>query len=149
MNGPRLAVSAVVVAEGRVLLVRRARPPYRGRWAFPGGRVAPGETLAAAVRREVREECGLAVRVGGLLDVVEVRAAPDAPAAHWVILAYRARPTGGRPSAGDDAAELAWLTLAELADRPTAPGVAALAARALAGAVADKAGPPGEGATAP
>lgn len=121
-GGPVLGVSALVVDGGRLLMVRRARGTFAGRWSLPGGRVEPGERLAAALRREVAEETGLRVRVEGLVTVREVVSGDD----HHVIVVYRARVTGGRLRAGDDAAAAEWVPLADVRRRRTTPGLLAL-----------------------
>lgn len=126
-GAPGVGVAAAVIERGRVLLVRRAAPPFAGAWALPGGRVAWGETLANAVAREVREECGLEVAVGELACAVEVIVAD----AHWVVLVHRARRLGGQPVAGDDAAAIRWARLDELDELDAVPGLAAAVARAV------------------
>jgi 8-oxo-dGTP diphosphatase len=109
--GPQLAVGAVVVDDGRLLTVRRARPPAQGRWTLPGGRVEAFERAADAVAREVAEETGLRVEPGGLLGWTEHLDERH----HYVILDFHARLLApGTPVAGDDAAEVAWLTRSEL-----------------------------------
>lgn len=109
---PRLTVDAVVVRGGRLLAIRRGRPPFRGRPALPGGFVNLGETLRSAVVREVREETGLDVEP---TDVVGVFSAPGRdPRGAVVSVAFRARIVGGRPRAGDDAADLLWLVPSDL-----------------------------------
>ncbi len=104
---PRLTVDAVVVQEGRVLLVRRGAPPHEGAWALPGGFVRRGERLEDAVVRELAEETGLAGRVVGL---VGAYSRPDRdPRGHTVSVVYALEVApGGRPRGGDDAAEASW-----------------------------------------
>lgn len=107
---PEVAVGAVALRNGRLLLVRRGRGVAQGRWSLPGGRMEAGETLTAAVAREVAEETGLACEVGGLCGVAERRF----PGAHYVILDYWVDLGAGEPVAGDDAAEVRWATASDL-----------------------------------
>ena len=112
-------VGAVVRdAEGRLLLVRRARPPAAGTWSLPGGRIEPGEDDAAAVTREVNEETGLDVSVGELVGTVERSPGADIV---YVINDYACQVVGGTLQAGDDAREVRWCTPAEIRALPTAP----------------------------
>jgi len=122
--GPDLAVGAVVVDDGRLLLVKRAHPPGAGTWAVPGGRVASGETLAEAVTRELREETGLDGACGAFLGYSELL--PDgAGGLHVVILDFEVTLfEAGEPVAGDDATEAAWVFLSDVADLALAPGLA-------------------------
>lgn len=103
MPRPEIAVGAVVVRDRRLLLVRRGRGVGAGLWSLPGGRVESGETLTEAVRRELREETGLAVHVGPLCGIAERISAQ----AHYVILDYWAQ-ADGAAVAGDDAAAVMW-----------------------------------------
>jgi ADP-ribose pyrophosphatase YjhB (NUDIX family) len=99
-------VGAIIFdAAGRLLLVRRGHPPGAGLWSIPGGRVEPGETDVAAVRREVLEETGLEVSVGAFAGTVD---RPGLRGATYVIRDYRATVTGGVLAAGDDAADARW-----------------------------------------
>jgi 8-oxo-dGTP diphosphatase len=117
---PEVCVGAVVVADGRLLLVRRAHEPGAGEWSVPGGRVEAGETLADAVVREVAEETGLDVVCGDLLGWVE----RIGDAHHFVILDFACELVGeGAPVAGDDAAEAAWVPLPQVAGLPLVPGL--------------------------
>lgn len=104
---PLIGVGAVVVHDGALLMVQRAKEPYEGRWSVPGGMLEHGEYLTDAVRREVMEETGIEVEVGDLLGVLEFWRAP-----HYVILDYVATPAGdAAPSAGDDVSEARWVPL--------------------------------------
>ena len=114
------AVGAIAVRDGRLLLVKRGRPPAVGRWSVPGGRVEPGESEPDAVVREVAEETGLTVRVGALAGEV-VRAGPGDVT--YRIHDYFVDVTGGTERAGDDAADLAWVAFAHLADYPLTEGL--------------------------
>lgn len=107
---PEVAVGAICVRDGRLLLVRRGRGTAAGRWAVPGGRVKAGESLAAAAVRELVEETGLEGRVAGLCGVAE-RCAGDH---HYVILNHWVDVSDGEAVAGDDAAAVAWVTRREL-----------------------------------
>jgi 8-oxo-dGTP diphosphatase len=126
---PVAAVGAIVFdAQGRVLLVERARPPGAGLWTVPGGRLEGAETLAQAVAREVREETGLVVEVGPLACVVE-RIGDDY---HFVILDYLARVIGGTLAAGSDARAARFVGPDELAALPLTDGLVDVLARARA-----------------
>lgn len=113
--GPVVGVGAVVVAEDRALIVRRAHEPRQGEWSLPGGRVELGETLLDAVRREIREETGLDVEVGPIVEVFDrIHLVDDRVRYHFVIVDYLCRPVGGALQAGDDATAVAWVMAGEL-----------------------------------
>lgn len=108
MNRPELAVGAVIVDDGLLLMVLRGRSPGDGRWSLPGGRVEWGETMARAVVREVAEETGIDCVVGDVVGWVE-RMGPDH---HFVIVDFWATPMSTNPPRpGDDAAEARWIPL--------------------------------------
>jgi len=87
---PKIAVGTVIATpENRLILVRRAIEPGYGKWVFPGGYVDRGEPLTVAAIREAREECGLDVRLDGLVNIYSY--AGRAP----VIVVYAATATGG------------------------------------------------------
>ena len=117
---PVVGVGGVVIRDGRVLIVRRGTEPLRGCWSIPGGTLEIGETIEEGVRREMREETGLEVRV---LDLVEVweRIIPSdrggrQPRYHFVILDYLCAAEAGEPRPGSDAVELALVSEEELPD---------------------------------
>jgi 8-oxo-dGTP diphosphatase len=105
---------------GRLLLVRRAHEPGRGRWSVPGGRVEAGETDAQAVIREVAEETGLVIETVRLLGNVQ-RHAPGA--AVFDIYDYWCRVTGGTLQAGDDADDARWCDAHTLSTLPVVTGL--------------------------
>ena len=118
---PELSVGAVAVADDHILLIRRGRGPSQGEWSVPGGRVEPGETLAEAVVRELREETGLEAVCDTLLGWVE----RIGDGYHFVILDFLVTIVDdGDPVAGDDAAEAAWVALADVAELSLVEGMA-------------------------
>jgi len=137
-DAPRVGVGAVVLEGDRVLLVQRGRPPSQGKWSLPGGLVQLGERLEDAVRREVTEECGLAVRVLDVCGVID-RVVRDGGAGsadrvryHWVIVDYVAEPAGGTLRAASDAADARWVLVSELGGYDTTDGLADMIHRAVA-----------------
>ena len=107
---PIVGVGAVVFDGHRVVLVKRANEPLKGEWSLPGGAVDIGETLVEAIRREVREETGLDVEVGPIVDVID-RIRPDADGRvqfHYVLIDFLCRPTGGELRCASDAEQAAW-----------------------------------------
>lgn len=113
---PIVGVGGVALDGDRVLLVRRAHPPLAGEWTLPGGGVEVGETLEAAVAREMREETGLEVAVGPVLEVVERIHLDEAGRVeyHFVIIDYLCSVTGGTLQAATDAAEARWVAEGDL-----------------------------------
>lgn len=117
-------VGAVVLdARGRLLLVRRRNAPGRGLWSVPGGRVEPGETLTAAVAREVREETGLEVRVGA--EVGRVTIPGDGVVYDVADFACTLAESSAVPVAGDDADAVTFADAADLDRLSCTPGLVA------------------------
>jgi 8-oxo-dGTP diphosphatase len=115
-NAPVVGVGAVIVRDGRVLLIQRGNEPNRGYWSIPGGVVELGETLAAAASREVREECGLEVEVQDVLTTLDLiqRDAQGRIRYHYVLLDLRARYVSGEAIPNTDALDVRWVGVAEL-----------------------------------
>ena len=113
---PVVGVGAVVLDGDRVLLVKRGHPPLKGEWSLPGGTVELGETLEAAVAREVLEETGLEVSVGQVVEVLDrVDRAPDGRIEyHFVIVDYACTVRGGSIASGSDAEDARWVPIREL-----------------------------------
>lgn len=105
---PLLATDAVVLdAKGRVLLIRRKNPPFKGQHALPGGFVDDGERVEDACRRELMEETGVAA---GKLTLVGVYSDPKRdPRGHSVAVAFLTRVRAAKAVAGDDAADVEWV----------------------------------------
>jgi 8-oxo-dGTP diphosphatase len=114
---PVVGVGGVVIRSGRALLIRRGAPPLEGQWSIPGGTLELGETITEGVRRELREETGLDVRVLDLIEVFD-RIFPDGegrPQYHFVILDYLCESAAGAARAGSDVTDVAWVGEEELA----------------------------------
>ncbi|HZM94184.1 MAG TPA: NUDIX hydrolase [Vicinamibacterales bacterium] len=104
---PYVGVGAVIVHEGRVVLVKRRFEPLAGTWSIPGGAVEVGETLEACVAREMLEETGFVVEVGPVIEVLDRITHDDASRVlyHFVLVDYLCWPIGGELRAGTDVAE--------------------------------------------
>ena len=129
---PYLAVSAAIFRAGRVLIVRRARPPAHGLYTLPGGGVELGETLEEAVVREVREETALNVEPIALAGYRQAiaRDAEGRVERHFVILPFAARWIDGEISLNEELAEGHWLEPSALAGLQTTEGLAQIVAAA-------------------
>ena len=134
---PYLAVSAAIIRDGKVLIVRRARPPAYGVFTLPGGGVEAGETLHEAVIREVMEETALTIEPLGLAGYREAiaRDADGKVERHFVILPFAARFIAGEVALNEELAEARWLVPSGLAGLKTTDGLAEIvrAAYAIAG----------------
>ena len=104
---PQLAVSAAIFRDDRILLVRRARPPAKGVYTLPGGRVEFGESLHAALTREIDEETGLTIDILGLAGWREVLP-PAGGGGHYVILPFAARWRAGHPRLNAELDDAQW-----------------------------------------
>lgn len=112
---PRVTVDAWIRdAKGRLLLIRRGRPPFTGRWGLPGGFLDWNERAEDCCAREALEETGLTVAVGKLLGVYSDPGRD--PRGHNVTILYDAAPVAGKAKGGDDASEARWFSEKELED---------------------------------
>jgi ADP-ribose pyrophosphatase YjhB (NUDIX family) len=130
---PFLAVSAAIVRDGKVLVVRRARNPALSLYTLPGGVVETGETLLQAVTREVREETALTIEPVGLAGHREaiVRDAQGRVERHFIILCFAARWLAGEPALNEELDDARWLDPAELSGLRTTEGLAEIVAAAI------------------
>jgi 8-oxo-dGTP diphosphatase len=113
---PVVGVGAVIVRDGRAVVVRRGNEPRKGEWSIPGGVLELGETLRQGAAREALEETGLTVEAGEVLEVFD-SIFPDAEGKtryHYVLIDFLCSPVGGELRAGSDAAEVRWVTWDEL-----------------------------------
>jgi 8-oxo-dGTP diphosphatase len=124
----------VVLEARRVLLVERGQEPHKGLWSLPGGVLELGERLADGLRREVREETGLEIRLLELVEVFE-RILPDGDGRseyHYVLIDYLCEMAGGKLRAGDDVSRAAWVELERLGDYRITAGTPAVIEKAAA-----------------
>jgi 8-oxo-dGTP diphosphatase len=130
---PYLAVSAAIVRDGKVLVVRRARNPALSLYTLPGGAVETGETLMQAVTREVREETALEIEPVALAGHREaiVRDAQGRVERHFVILCFAARWLSGEPVLNEELDDARWLAPAALSSLRTTEGLAEIVTAAI------------------
>jgi 8-oxo-dGTP diphosphatase len=130
---PVVGVGAVVLDGDRVLLIKRGHEPLKGQWSLPGGSVEIGETLETAIAREVREETGLDVEVGPIVEVLDriTRDASGNVEHHFVLVDFVCRPAGGVLGGASDADAAEWVSL----ERLTAYGVAGVTVQVIRKAV--------------
>lgn len=126
-------MGALILRRGCVLLVERGREPLKGYWSLPGGVLETGETLEDGLRREVREETGLEVKVSHLFEVFE-RIMPDEKGRseyHYVLLDYLCRARGGALAPGDDVSRVEWVQERNLGEYRITEGTEAVIRRAF------------------
>ena len=118
--GPRVGVGAMVIHEGKILLVKRGVEPGKGLWAIPGGTLHLGETLRQCAAREILEETGITVAVGECIYVFDLIERDEAGKIkfHFVVVDFAALYVSGEPVGADDADEARWLAPEELCDLP-------------------------------
>lgn len=132
---PIVGVGAVIVRADEVVLVRRGNEPNRGGWSLPGGMVELGETVRQAVEREAREETGLDVEAGEVLEIFD-SILPDASGRtqyHYVLVDFLCRPKAGELRASGDAADARWVKRGDLPGFKISEMVARAVAKALSG----------------
>jgi len=112
---PQLAVSAAIFRDDRILLVRRARSPAKGFYSLPGGRVEFGETLHAALHREVDEETALKIDIAGLAGWREV-VPGESGGGHYLIMSFAARWQAGDVVLNEELDDFKWLAPDALGD---------------------------------
>jgi 8-oxo-dGTP diphosphatase len=112
---PQLAVSAAIFRDDQVLLVRRARSPAKGFYSLPGGRVEFGESLHAALLREIDEETGLGIEIAGLAGWREVLPGA-AGGGHYLIMSFAARWIAKEPVLNEELDDFKWLAPDALGD---------------------------------
>jgi 8-oxo-dGTP diphosphatase len=141
---PVVGVGGVVILDGRALLIRRGSEPLKGQWSIPGGILELGETLIEAVRRELREETSLDVRVLDLIEVFErifpgadanpsvQLAVPPRPQYHFVIVDYLCEAIAGSPRAGSDVTDVAFVCEEDLSAYNLTPAATRVIRKAFA-----------------
>lgn len=117
---PIAGVGVIVRKDDAVLLIRRGKPPRVGEWGIPGGVVELGETWRNAAQREVREECGVEIRIEEIADVVDIIVHDDAARVqyHYALVDFAASYVSGELRASSDVLEARWVTLGELSRFP-------------------------------
>ena len=131
---PLVGVGALIIENGRAVLIKRGKAPLLGEWSIPGGMLELGETLRQGAEREAFEETGLTVKSTELLGVFD-RVVPDSEGRivyHYVLIDFLCERISGDLQAGADAADAQWLTPEEIRTLPLAEDTAAVIQAAFA-----------------
>src|SRR5688572_1313682 len=130
---PIVGVGAVVLMDGKVVLIKRRFEPLAGQWSLPGGTLEVGETLEAGAAREILEETGLVVDVGAVVEVFDrILFDPDKKVRyHFVLIDYLCRPIGGRLQHGSDVDDVALADPSELERYGLTPKATSVIRKAL------------------
>ncbi len=130
---PIVGVGAVIVENGRALVVKRASQPLQGQWSIPGGAVELGETLRQAAAREALEETGLLVEAGEVLDVFDsiYRDSGGRTQYHYVLVDFLCRKTGGQLCAASDVSDARWIAANEIPELDITPAAQQVLRKAL------------------
>ena len=132
-ENPVVGVGAVVVRDGKALIIKRAHEPRKGEWSLPGGLLELGESLADAARREIKEETNLEIEVGPIIETFDRVHRDDAGKIryHFVIVDFVCWSTSGEASPGSDAEAVAWVTADEIDRYGVNPHAKAVIVRGL------------------
>jgi 8-oxo-dGTP diphosphatase len=119
-SAPVVAVAALILDKGRLLLIRRKNEPSKGLWSAPGGVVELAEKVEDAVKREVNEETGLRIEVERILTVLNhiIKDKEDHVRFHYVIIYFLVRALEGKPVASTDAEDVRWIRIDEIKNLP-------------------------------
>jgi 8-oxo-dGTP diphosphatase len=130
---PIIGVGALIFRRGRILMAQRGKEPLKGVWSLPGGALEIGESLDAAIRREVREETGLEVKPLRVFEIFEriLRDSRGAPEYHYVLIDYICGAIGGDLRAGDDVCRVEWVLQRDLPKLEITAGTLAVIRRAF------------------
>ena len=137
---PVLGAGALLIKDGRVLLVERGREPLAGYWSLPGGAVETGERLEDALAREVLEETGLRVRPDSIATVFEriMRDSSGACEYHYVLIDFYCTILDGEPRPGDDSACVEWFPVDSLGELRMTEGTREVIQACCAGSAAHR-----------
>jgi 8-oxo-dGTP diphosphatase len=119
--------SIAVFKDRKVLLVKRARPPFAGLWSLPGGKTEGDEAPREAALRELKEETGIEADVEGVVDLIKIPSdEQDDCVTNYRLTVFYGQPIGGSLKPGGDAEAAEWVHLDDIEDLPMTAGTADL-----------------------